>query len=201
MTITPEQANNIWAGLVALISSLVLYVVGWLLSRREKDRAAALEEKKVQDAKIEAERKFDQAREEADDRLALALIEAQNSQKTAIDESNNRLAAALRDEMRRDNEELRMRQRDTDKELSATKARLEDIQVSNHTLRQENLELASKNGSLIAQVSHLTEQNKKLAVDVKQLQDELQIHKLDRLVLIDVLRKAGITLPPLSATY
>ena len=121
---------------------------------------------------------------------------ANEKQKQIVDDSNDRLGRALRDEMRADNEKLRERIRLMETKQATTENNMESLAKSNDALRRENMDLSRRNGE---QAQKLTEQASKLASQADRMDEmEKQIFALqeDRLLLIDVLRRAGIPIPP-----
>lgn len=126
-------------------------------------------------------------------------IKAEAKHKQVVDDANLKLAGELRAELRRDNEELRERQRMTDQKLATTEGRLEDVLKANVTLHQDNLALTEKNGALNERTEAQGVQIKKLSEQVQTQAVQIIELQADRLILIDAMRKASIPIPPLTA--
>ena len=171
------RLDAIWGGLAGIITTVLGFVVRWVLTRPERQAQA----------------------KRAEDKQKLEAAKAEISQKKAIDESVAKLETQLRSELRADNSELRERSRQMEAKLAAAEARLEDLVTSNDTLRRENMELKGQNGAQSNQLETQAAQLKRQAERIGALEAQVSALQADRLTLIDAMRAAGIPIPPLVA--
>ncbi len=127
------------------------------------------------------------------------LVKSDARQQQMVDDSSAKLATQLRDEMRVDNNELRSRLREAEAKGISTEARVNDLLKTNATLHQDNLELTEKNGVLTERTETQASQIKRLTEQVQAQGAQITELQADRLILIDAMRAARITIPPLTA--